>query len=375
MPPSHGLHIRYGLLFLLYAGLVGIFGGCGQNEPSGNSAWTVQDGALTLERELLLGDDEAYYFGQVGDVAVRTGGQMYAVDAEAVHVKVLAPDGTLRDSIGRAGEGPGEFRRLSEVVMARSDSLYVLDGYRGRVSVFGPRREFAYALARDKTKGPDDMMVLEKTPGFVFVYAPGSRQVIENDARYTVRLAGASGEAEDTLFTAPPYRMAVKELDRGMLLARIPFARDSHFALGPDEHVHYARNDSLSVRTYDRTGRAVDTAEVPFDPVPVTDADIERVLADRDRTRDLVRHRIPSTKPAFEHFLVDDKGRYWFGRPTADPDSTDWWVAWPEEQRVVTTTLPGDVQLHEVTNGQAYGQTTTDDGAPALVRYRVRIND
>ncbi|MFB6098945.1 MAG: 6-bladed beta-propeller, partial [Salinibacter sp.] len=261
---------------VLLLGLLSVLlvAGCGGEDES-HSTWTIQEGALTLERNLLAGDDEPYFFGEIADVAVRGDGRIYVADEGAAQVKVLAPDGTFQDTIGREGEGPGEFRRISEVVIPRSDSLYALDGYRGRVSVFGPRGDFAYALARNETKGPNDMMVLEKTPGFVFVYAPGSRQVIENDARYTVRLARAGGEAGDTLFTAPPYRMAVKELDRGMLLAHIPFARDSHFALGPDEHVHYARSDSLSVTIYDLTGRTVGTVDIPFEPVPVTDADIE----------------------------------------------------------------------------------------------------
>jgi hypothetical protein len=50
-------------------------------------------------------------------------------------------------------------------------------------------------------------------------------------------------------------------------------------------------------------------------------------------------------------------------------------VAWPDEQRVGTTTLPSEVQLLEVTNRRAYGQTTTENGAPLLVRYRIRLDD
>jgi hypothetical protein len=110
--------------------------------------------------------------------------------------------------------------------------------------------------------------------------------------------------------------------------------------------------------------------------VPVTEADRERELSGRSKeSKAAVEEKIPATKPAFEHFLVDDAERYWFGRPTANPDSTNWWVAWPDEKRVVTTTLPSDVRLHAVANGRAYGQTTTDNGAPALVRYRLRLDD
>ncbi|MFB6230741.1 MAG: 6-bladed beta-propeller [Salinibacter sp.] len=348
--------------------------GCGGEGTKEAAEWTVEEGALTLERNLLAGDDEEYYFGQVGDVAVGADGQMYVVDGEAVHVKVLAPDGTLRDSVGREGEGPGEFRRISAVAVARSDSLYVLDAFRRRVSVFGPGGAFAYSLARSKTQGPSDVIVSAEAPGFIFVYAPAARRVVQNNAPYVVRSAGADGAADDTLFTARPYQMAMRKVDGGMLFARIPFAREPHFAAGADGRIYHAWSGGLSVRTYDRTGRAVDTVEVPFDPVPVTDADIERALEDRDRTRDLVRNRIPSTKPAFEEFLVDDQGRYWFGRPTANPDSTAWWVAWPDEKRVATTRLSDEVDIEAVRGGYAYGETSTEKGAPALVRYRIRVN-
>ena len=50
-------------------------------------------------------------------------------------------------------------------------------------------------------------------------------------------------------------------------------------------------------------------------------------------------------------------------------------MADPDEKQVVTTTLPSEVELEVVRNGHAYGQTPTKDGAPALVRYRVRIDD
>lgn len=88
-----------------------------------------------------------------------------------------------------------------------------------------------------------------------------------------------------------------------------------------------------------------------------------------------MRIEIPGSKPAFTQFLVDDDGRYWFGRPTTNPDSTAWWVAVPETKRVMTDTLSSDVRILTVQDGRAYGTTTTDAGAPAVVRYRVRTDN
>lgn len=351
--------------------------GCGSDGPADESNWTVQNGALTLERELLLGDDEVYYFGRVGDVAVRADGQMYAVDADASHVKVLAPNGTLQDTIGREGQGPGEFRRPSEVVLARDDSIYVLDGYWGRISVFDPAGDFAYSImARSEGGHPNNMMVSTEGKEFYFSYSPGSRTIVQEGAGYAVRRARASGEVGDSLFTARPVQFAWRELDRGTRFMRVPFARGSHFAYGPDERIHYAWSDSLRVVRYTREGAVQDVIEIPFEYVPVTENEREEALGDRSgEDRTLVEEKMPSTKPAFDHFLIDDRGRYWFGRPTTDPDSTDWWLTDPEEKRVETGTLPSEVRLEVVTDGHAYGQTTTDNGAPVLVRYEVEFHN
>ena len=105
---------------------------------------------------------------------------------------------------------------------------------------------------------------------------------------------------------------------------------------------------------------------------PVTDEEIEPAPANRSRDRVQVRNEIPASKPAFAQFLVDDDSRYWFGRPTTNPDSTAWWVAVPKTKRVMTDTSSPEVQLLTVQDDQAYGTTTTNAGAPAVVPYRVR---
>lgn len=372
---SSRLHRSGVVLFLCILLLLGCADG---RDRASETGWTVKKGALALERDLLTGDDEDVYFGQIYDVTAGDDGQIYVADGNAAHVKALGPDGTLRDTIGRRGdEGPGTFRRPSEVVLARGDSLYVLDGYSGRVSVFAPDGGFEYSfMARGEMGSPRDLMVSKQPGAFFFAYSPGIRPVVQEDAGYAVRRARASGEVGDSLFTARPPQFAWKKMDRGMRFMYFPFARGSHFAFGPEERIHHAWSDSLRVVRYTSEGAVHSTVEIPFEYVPVTEEEREEALGDRSaEDRTLVEEKMPSTKPAFEYFLVDDAGRYWFGRPTATSDSTDWWVADPDEKQVVTKTLPSNVQLKVVTDGHAYGQTTTDNGAPAVVRYRVRTDE
>ena len=365
--PSPPLAISIGIFALLLLG-------CSEaSDGTSSGAWTIQEGALTLTETLRAGDDEDYFFGEIADVAVRADGRIYVADEESSHVKVLGPDGALQDSVGRKGEGPGEFQRLSQVVLARGDSMYVLDTRRSQVSVFAPDGEFAYSfLARHKGGGVSKVMVPPNVSGFVYADAPGARAVLENDASYVVLPGWSNGEFGDTLFTAPPYEVASREEGGTTIFMFLPFARSSVFAMGPNGRIHSGWQDSLRIVVHDQEGGMQRAVEIPFKLVPVSEEERKEALSGRSgESLTILKREIANTKPAFEHFLVDDEGRYWFGRPTTNPDSTDWWVAWPDEQRVVTTTLPSEVQLEVVKNGHAYGQTTTENGAPALIRYQI----
>ncbi len=362
--------------------------GCGSGEPNSGpdmspDTWTVQEGALQLQETLRISEGEDFYFGRIADVAAADDGRVYIADVEATHVKVLSPDGTLQDTVGTRGEGPGEFQHPLKLAVARGDSLYVLDGADGRVHVFTPELAFERTfLTRTDQGRPINMMIpsgAASSPdrAFFFVYSPGARAVVQEDARMVVRTVHPGGAIDGTLFTTPPYRMTSTDAgDGGRVFLTIPFTPYPHYALGPTGRVHYAYGDSLRVTAYGPTGQPERTTRVPFESTPpVTDDEIANALEDRTRGREQVKSKIPASKPAFTQFLVDDDGRYWFGRPTATPDSGAWWVAMPDEKRVVTDTLPSTVRLLTVRNGQAYGRTTTETGAPALVRYQIRRSE
>jgi hypothetical protein len=361
--------------------LFGVLVGCGGSGPEEGTRWTVEEGGLTLERTLLAGDDEELFFGSIKDVSVRSDGRMYVVDGEATQIKVLTPDGTLRASIGSKGAGPGEFRHPSKVFIVRGDSLYVTHGgLATRLSAFGPNHEFAYEISFSSSVGPaqstpDEAIPVPGDSGFFVVANPFPWPSKDpSELVGTVKRMSRDGTTSDTLFTFTGVdKISKKKNDGGFRFYKTPWTQGSYIAQGPEGNLHLVRNDSLTVRTYDVEGTLRGVVEIPFGRVPITESDRERVFSSRnygDEAEAYVRKHMPSTKPVFQYFLVDNEGRYWFGRPTPDPDSIAWWVATPEERRVVTDTLSSDVELLTVRDGQAYGRATTEAGAPALVRYQ-----
>lgn len=351
-----------------------LVGGCAPGEESvdDDSDWSIERGALRLEEDLYLSETEEYFIGSANDLEVGPDGRMYVADGEEHHVKVLSPDGELEGIIGDHGEGPGEFERPRQVDIARGDSVYVFDNYRGRMSVFSPDHDFAYSFRmRGDRRSARTPMILENG-GFLVVQSPFARQVAQNDETYQVRTVSANGVLGDTLFGAPPYQQVMEELDRAMRFYSVPFSRASHFHLGSDGHVHFAYGDSLGVSVYDRRGKLQETMSIPFDPVPVKDADLERAFEGwPSEGRSLVEPEVPETKPAFTDFAMDESGRYWFKRPTADPEEVEWWVADPDRRRVLTGRAPSPIDFSVIQDGYAYGTIRGNDQLPAVVRYRI----
>jgi hypothetical protein len=72
----------------------------------------------------------------VRDAVVLESGRIAIANAGTGEIRVFGPDGAHVVSMGGAGEGPGEFRRLEAIVPWVADSILGWDGRQQRISVF-----------------------------------------------------------------------------------------------------------------------------------------------------------------------------------------------------------------------------------------------
>jgi hypothetical protein len=77
-------------------------------------------------------------FGEISSIGLRSDGLVAVLDRPARQLRVFNRAGTLQFSVGRAGEGPGEFGDPIAVLVIPGDSLVVWDWDLGRIVVFGP---------------------------------------------------------------------------------------------------------------------------------------------------------------------------------------------------------------------------------------------
>jgi hypothetical protein len=335
------------------------------------------DDGVSLTENLRVSEAEAFYFGSVDDLDITSDGRMVVLDADAARVlKVLRPDGTLLDTLGRRGRGPGEFQGPTTVDVARGDSLYVFDNTLDRLSVFSPppSSELTRSVVITSDKGDVSSvralgarLVAERTPEF------NRTEGLSRPPPNTWHLLDGTDVSAPSLLRAQRRKVAFSLGDQMGVIARLPFGRSTRVATGPDGRLYHGTTDSLRVRatSLDATTEAI--ATVPADPIPVTEAERDSVLDDLpSRVRRPIESAFPNTKPAFTDLVVAESGRLWVQRPPEGPDAqtTSWWVLDPDAQTVQTVRLDTDVTLEVVRDGRVYG-TTTEAGAPAVVRYRI----
>jgi hypothetical protein len=100
---------------------------------------------LSIELVRTIGDvdtdDENLAFDSPLDMAVDDSGNIYILDSGNQRIQVFGPEGRFARTIGRKGQGPGEFASPRSIDIDVEGHLHVLDGSQKRIQVFTPRGE------------------------------------------------------------------------------------------------------------------------------------------------------------------------------------------------------------------------------------------
>lgn len=159
---------------------------------------------IELEEQWRRGVDESeeIIFALLEDVAVDADGNVYALDGQLSEVQEFTPDGEYIRSIGRRGEGPGEFNMPRNLFVTPEGLVGVVQSMPGKIVLLTTEGDAAgtYPLP-----GDDPMMVINSAQGageHVFLHTRTSLFGDDNqfitDVEKIVRL-GKDGSVAATL--------------------------------------------------------------------------------------------------------------------------------------------------------------------------------
>ena len=326
--------------------------------------------------EATSGDD--VFLSYVWDLAMDSHGRVYVVDGSEPGIIVLKADLTHERTIGRDGEGPGEFGRAAAVQVLPGDTLLVWDVDLQRLTAFAPGSGEAASIHSPGTQQgisriwrlPGDMGYLARSS--TMYRADGSdqdstrtevlRHVREVDGRV----------ADDVLYSYPAAERLVLRSEGRVSVAGHPFGRSSHVGLLGDGRIVHASSDAIEVRAIDLTGEVRTAVSHPTTYLPVSRQDLaeaaDKLSAAMGRA---LRDGAPYIWPSLTGLVVDDAGRIWIGIRLADLTRWEWAAFLPDGTHQLSVELPAGVEVQAIGGGRMIGVALDELDTPRILAYRL----
>jgi len=358
-------------------------GGIVRVTSPGPTAWIDSSGAGLIEEGRFSGaEGTPAELGDPRSVAVDDAGRIYIVDNKPASIKVFGPDGRLIRSIGREGEGPGEFR--VGFIAAHGGYLVLHDPQVSRTTVWDTAGRFLRSW-HDACCYWADIQVDRE--GRIYVPSPASGKPGEQRRGTPYVRMSLEGTILDTLWLPRGEETKYWSIStkQSSMMTSIPFMPELMWALHPDGGFVYGWSGRYAI-VRSRTGSdSVRVFGKAWTPDPLTDA--LRASEYESRVKETAKQygevavraafkleALPRTLPAYLSLRVDRSGRVWVRRyPVADTTRTFYDVF----DSTGAFLGPVVVPLHVFEYGrQAWtreGLVTVvedDEGRPSVVRLR-----
>lgn len=326
--------------------------------------WSLEEVPQFVE-ELRIGTvdgDSLYQFGQISGLDVDENGDVYVLDSQARHVRVFDEAGTFLRTIGRSGQGPGEFRTPLMLAVLQ-DGLHVFDLGNRRIQRFdrdGHDQGTVPIVLEDGLsvpfrRLPDNQILRLWGP---VLATPGDGQ---NDLLVRETIEGA---VIDTVLTLP----SILSRPRNPRNAPVPVWTVAK------ENVLLATSSEFRIEERSLEGDVLRIITLDVVPSPIPSATQEEMLA---ALPEILRTdaTIYPEYPVISSIMEGPEGTIWVEGPvvneTESEPSDKWYVFDASGRYLGLLETPIGFSPSAMRNDRFYGTQKDDLGVQYVVRLRV----
>lgn len=366
----------------------------------GGEAWTI-DPTPVLQIGVQAGES-AYEFGDISSAARGPDGRIAVADGDANEIRIFDGEGAHLRTIGRSGEGPGEFQAGPVVRWAGQDTLIAWDAGLRRLSWFddagnllrdvsllqlmgGLRAEFGRGGAGGQISRSGTLLAIGLNMEF-----PPDRHA--SDQLWRLR---------DALYLMPPGADTVIDLglhgaDEHISTAagigvKNPFSASARPALRSDPARVFVVGPSgtWEVLGFDAGGNVVEILRTAAPRTPISGEVLDdvvdrwrenpssRILRPSEYLSTLRQFEIPDSLPTLRALYTDEAGNLWASRYVLpgqrSTENLQFDIVDPDGRWLGTVTPPQDVErILEIGSDHLLALWEDDLGVDHLRVYRIR---
>ena len=280
---------------------------------------------LELEVDLSIGGedvDENYMFRRVSGIEVNKEGNIFVLDSRECRIQIYDKDGKYLKTIGRKGEGPGEFQRALRMTLDSKGKLYVNE-YK-KIIIFEEDGTFEKNVNTDFHLSFYLVTKEDNFLGWSFIRT-------EEGNTLDVILIDSSGKRTDTIASFPDPSVVLRKSVSGggtiSVMRSPPYSPGLFFCQLSDELGIYGYSAEYKLGVVNSSGEIVHIIEKDEKRQPTSRKEeneyFEKIIERSKRqggiqwSRGDLRklHGFAKYKPFFTLIMNDDEGHIFLAKP------------------------------------------------------------
>jgi len=317
---------------------------------------------LRLEEDFTIGESENpdESFSEISIFVVDDKGNIYVSDLKECNVKVFDNSGKFKQTFAKKGQGPGELNMPTGILITTDNELMVEDVMNRRLAFFTMDGQFIKNVSvADKTSLSSLIMDSQgNLLGRELIL--GENQLFWETKKYDKDLK-------------PLFSIDKVKFPNPLEGKMNPFELMSYYQFGKDDNIFYGQPEKYEIKVFNPDGKHVKTIIKKYDPVKITEKDIEEALEEIPDMGFNLKDRLefPKYFPAYQNFSFDEQGRMFVRAYEKGKGEDEYFLDIFDAEGRYIAKIPHKADPRVWKNNKLYSIEESEEGYRVIKRYSV----
>lgn len=325
-----------------------------------------------LSPPLIIGSetDDHYFFSSLRKIIADNDGRIYALDNKAARIQVYNKNGEYIETIGRKGQGPGEFSVPYNFFMDEKGNLFVLDTMARKIIVFSDDWKYVKSISFNEI-GLSHFFIGKS--GNIFFSTLAS----EPEGNMYINFIKWDSKENTKRNIVSDFFLKMIISRKGSFFYDHPYLQHFYFSRFAKDTVVFVKSLEPTIHYFSNEGEELYKVLKEEKSERITKKEKEIVFSESFEWLEEGRHDevfFPEHRPVYSNLLVDEENRIYLERfkPIHDKSTRYSYYVFNEKGRYLYN-LALNFRMEFIKDGYVYTiKTDEESGKTSLLRYQIK---